>query len=135
MRPPSAGDGLPLPRLTGPITRRVVRHADLGKRIGAQDHRRAMDAPALAVLSTSEDRPTDRIAAGQAVQRICLTATKHGLAVGFLNQPCQVPELRSRLAQRLDGRTAPQAVMRIGRPLGRSTASSRRPVDDVLSAY
>lgn len=93
--------------------------------------------PYLAVLLTAQDTPTDWIGAGMALMRIALSAESAGLALGYLNQPTEVPGLRSRLASLLTPTSAefevPQLVIRLGYPAqGLPPASPRRPVRDVL---
>ena len=48
--------------------------------------------------------------AGQALQRVLLTACRHGLQAGYLNQPLQVASLRPQLAT-LTGGGFPQIVL------------------------
>ena len=67
----------------------------------------------LAVLHTAGDGPVDRLRAGQALQRLLLTATAYGVAVAFLNQPVEVPELRAELRTLLDT-GVPQVLVRLG---------------------
>ncbi|MFG1947113.1 Acg family FMN-binding oxidoreductase [Nonomuraea sp. NPDC048826] len=52
--------------------------------------------PQLVVLTTPGDRPIDWLRAGQALQRVLLTATKHGLSASFLNQPLDLRDMRGR---------------------------------------
>lgn len=74
--------------------------------------------PALAVLSTPHDNPAAWLATGQALMRVLLQATADGLAVGYVNQPTEVPAIRAVLAQQLlalaKGAAEPQLVLRIG---------------------
>ncbi|PSK65129.1 putative NAD(P)H nitroreductase acg [Micromonospora sp. MH33] len=87
--------------------------------------------PLVAVLGSTGNTATDQIVAGQALQRVLLTATDAGLAVSMLSQPVEVPGAREALRLSLGRFGAPQMVMRIGfgQP-GRATP--RRPVDEVL---
>lgn len=69
--------------------------------------------PQLAVLTTPGDGPADWLRAGQALQRVLLTATLLGVSVSFLNQPLDLRDMR--------GRTDPhhrrghaQMIMRFG---------------------
>ena len=98
---------------------------------GASDEALAMDAPVLAILTTPEDSVQDWLRAGQALERVLLVAAGHGLQAGYLNQPCQVDELRPRLAE-LVGPGTPQVVIRAGTAASRVRPSPRRPVADVL---
>ncbi|MET8910452.1 nitroreductase [Micromonospora sp. NPDC004551] len=87
--------------------------------------------PLVAVLGSSGNTTTDQIVAGEALQRVLLTATDAGLAVSMLSQPIEVPAAREALRLSLGRFGTPQMVMRIGfgQP-GRTTP--RRPIDDVL---
>ncbi|KAB1912142.1 nitroreductase [Micromonospora sp. AMSO31t] len=87
--------------------------------------------PLVAVLGSTGNTATDQVVAGQALQRVLLTATDAGLAVSMLSQPIEVPGAREALRLSLGRFGTPQMVMRIGfgQP-GRTTP--RRPVDDVL---
>ena len=71
------------------------------------------------------------LAAGLALQRLLLVATKAGYSTSYLNQPIEVSELRTRLAIELRTAGYPQLLLRVGRG---STVphSPRRPTADVL---
>ena len=87
------------------------------------------EAPQLAVLSTQGNGRDDWLRAGQALQRVLLTATLRGIAASPLTQPL---ETRDAWLVRDSGRTGwPQLILRIGYGLP-VTASPRRPVRDVL---
>ncbi len=52
--------------------------------------------PQLAVLSTASDEPGDWLRAGQALQRVLLTATRNGLATSLLYQPIELNDMEQR---------------------------------------
>ncbi|SCF38184.1 Acg family FMN-binding oxidoreductase [Micromonospora mirobrigensis] len=87
--------------------------------------------PLVAVLGSAGNTATDQIVAGQALQRVLLTATDAGLGVSMMSQPIEVPGAREALRLSLGRFGTPQMVMRIGygQP-GRPTP--RRGVEDVL---
>ena len=86
--------------------------------------------PTIVVLSTSSDGPEAWLRAGQALERVLLTATVRGLATTPMTQPLETPDLRALVSARTPHRTA-QAIVRIG--YGPPSAPSpRRPLDDVL---
>ncbi|MCO1616606.1 Acg family FMN-binding oxidoreductase [Micromonospora tulbaghiae] len=87
--------------------------------------------PLVAVLGSAGNTSADQILAGQALQRVLLTATDAGLSVSMLSQPIEVPAAREALRMSLGRFGTPQMVMRIGygQP-GRATP--RRPVEEVL---
>jgi hypothetical protein len=128
MRPRGTGDGLP----GGPLTRLAVRHVDLGRNTAKKDRRLALDAPVLAVLATPSDTTADWLAAGQALQRMLLTAATHGWQAGFLNQPCQVAELRRELEALLPDGNTPQLIARLGKPERPAKPAPRRAVANVV---
>ncbi|WP_409054961.1 Acg family FMN-binding oxidoreductase [Streptomyces sp. SYP-A7185] len=87
----------------------------------------------LAVLRTAHDRRTDWLRAGQALERVLLVATAHGVRSSLLHQALEWADLRGRL-DRLpaDGRRGhTQMVIRLGYgPEGPVTP--RRAVREVL---
>jgi hypothetical protein len=87
--------------------------------------------PLVAVLGTNGDTVLDQIVAGQALQRILLTATDHKLGVSMLSQPIEVPAAREQLRHGLGRLGCPQMVLRIGygQP---GFPTRRRPVTDVI---
>ncbi|GAA1861174.1 Acg family FMN-binding oxidoreductase [Asanoa iriomotensis] len=87
--------------------------------------------PLVAVLGTATDREADQVTAGQALERVLLTATDAGLAVSMFSQAIEVPTARARLRAALGRQGVPQLVLRIGygQP-GRPTP--RRPVAAVI---
>lgn len=88
--------------------------------------------PQLAVLTTACDKPADWIRAGQALQRVLLTATAHGLSASFLYQSIELRDMRGESAPAWPWRENPQIVIRFG--YGKqSPGAPRRSFDDVLT--
>jgi nitroreductase len=87
--------------------------------------------PTIAVLYTTGDTAHHWLQAGQALERVLLTATVRGLSATPLTQPLEIPELRERLSDPRDGRIVPQVVLRLGYGPA-ATPSRRRPLSDVL---
>jgi len=88
------------------------------------------DSPTIAVLYTTGDSADQWIRAGQALERVLLTATVRGLATTPMTQPLEIPELRDLLTDSAGGNVA-QAILRLGYgPPG--TPSPRRRVDECL---
>ncbi|MFK4145354.1 Acg family FMN-binding oxidoreductase [Streptomyces sp. NPDC004065] len=89
--------------------------------------------PVIAVLSTAHDRRTDWLRAGQALERVLLVATAHGVRASLLHQAMEWPDLRARVGPPSDGlRGHAQMVLRLGYgPEG--AASPRRTVPEVLT--
>lgn len=134
MRPRRAGAGLVVPRLAAPLARLAVSRLNLGGRMAAKDRLLAETAPVVAVLSSGADSRADWLATGQALQAVLLTAATRGVQAGFLNQPCQVPELRLRLRELLGHDGVPQLVLRLGYPTASDAGAPRRPVAAVIDS-
>ncbi|WP_410645067.1 Acg family FMN-binding oxidoreductase [Amycolatopsis sp. lyj-346] len=71
--------------------------------------------PLVVVIGSFDDTRIDRIRAGQAMQRVLLTATAAGLDASFISQPVEVPAVRRELRALLGGGLWPQIVLRLGR--------------------
>jgi hypothetical protein len=86
--------------------------------------------PQLAVLATARDDPADWLRAGQALQRVLLTATVSGLAASFLYQPIELHDMRQSTGW-WPWPECPQIILRLG--YGPTNAGSpKRRVDDIL---
>jgi hypothetical protein len=86
--------------------------------------------PTILVLSTDGDGRPDWLRAGQALQRVLLTATWQNLATTPISQPVELPDVRRLLTDAATGLDA-QMVLRVGygKIAGRSP---RRSVSEVL---
>ncbi|HEX5495225.1 MAG TPA: hypothetical protein VFX70_11695 [Mycobacteriales bacterium] len=83
------------------------------------------------VLGTGADEPVDWLRAGQALQRLLLTATGDGLVATFFSQVVEMPVARRRTARILDAPGHPQAVLRVGYAAASAATTPRRPYPDV----
>ncbi|MFI7065255.1 Acg family FMN-binding oxidoreductase [Kribbella sp. NPDC050124] len=91
--------------------------------------------PSIAVLSTAGDEPADHVAAGLALERVLLVATRRGATASFLNQPLEHDDLRRAVQRTIQGTTRKSGfahmVIRFGR--GRAAATTgRRPTQDFI---
>lgn len=86
--------------------------------------------PLVAVLNSHTDTPLAQLRAGQAMQRVLLTATEAGVSASFLSQPVEVPSTRAALRQLLGGLSHPQVVFRFGYGFT-APATRRRAVEAV----
>lgn len=87
--------------------------------------------PLIAILGAAGDRQIDQIIAGQALQKVLLTAADAGLATSMISQPIEVPAARDQLRRSLGRSGTPQIALRIGfGSPGRPTP--RRDVEDVI---
>ncbi|HEY6311614.1 MAG TPA: hypothetical protein VIY52_12540 [Streptosporangiaceae bacterium] len=83
------------------------------------------------LLTTAADRPADWVNAGQALQRILLTASACGAAVALHSQPLELPWLREFIRTQLSDGACPHLVLRIGL-VTQVAVSVRRDPGDVL---
>jgi hypothetical protein len=88
-------------------------------------------AGVVSLLTTADDRPRDWINAGQALQRILLTASACGVAAALHTQPLELGWLREGIRTQLSDGAYPQLVLRLGAVV-QAAVSVRRPADDVL---
>jgi hypothetical protein len=88
-------------------------------------------AGVVGLLTTSADQPSDWVHAGQALQRVLLTASSCHVAAALHSQPLEIPLLREFIRVHLAGRAYPQMVLRLG-ATSEKGVSVRRPVEDVL---
>jgi hypothetical protein len=86
--------------------------------------------PTIAVLYSAGDGPIDWLRAGQALERVLLTATVRGVATTPITAPTELPELRRLLNPADDIRSA-QVILRLGYgdPV---PATPRRPISEVI---
>lgn len=88
--------------------------------------------PQIALLRTRGDHPLDWLLAGQALERVLLEATRHGLRASFATQALEFPELRWLLRDPQSGPGHVHMVLRLGYgPPG--TPTPRRPLREVLT--
>ncbi|MEU3274962.1 nitroreductase [Saccharomonospora sp. NPDC006951] len=98
---------------------------------GTTRHEREFErAPLVGVLTTSGDTRRHALRAGQAMERVLLTATSAGLNASFLAQPIEIGSAREELRSILGEHEYPQTVLRFGfgYPGG---LTPRRTVDEV----
>ena len=89
------------------------------------------ERPAVVVLTSHLSGRAAEVGAGQALQKVLLTATADGLAASFLSQLVELPGPRERLRRLVRGAQLPQAVLRIGRGFP-VPATPRRPLAEVV---
>lgn len=97
-----------------PISTMVMPSCDLGASIPEYSRQLITKSPAIIVIGTQNDTPRDWLVAGQALQRVILRGQAVGLAASFLNQPIEVPALRSWLGNLLHQTGFPQILLCLG---------------------
>ncbi|MCM4084402.1 Acg family FMN-binding oxidoreductase [Paractinoplanes hotanensis] len=87
--------------------------------------------PLVGILGVAGDQPIDHLTAGQALQKVLLTATDAGLAASMISQPIEVVAARDQLRRSLGRSGFPQMTLRLG--FGHAThPTPRRTVDEVV---
>lgn len=132
MHPRRRGEGLTMPVGVAPIAQLVVRTFDMGNGVGAKDKQLADESPILAVIGTDGDSVKNWLNAGQALEKVLLSAHSKGLQASYLNQPIQVPSLRPKLQNLLGRGGFPQVLLRLGYPAEELPAAPRRTIDEVI---
>jgi nitroreductase len=134
-----AADGVPVDPLAGPpgpderLRRREFSDETTEGGTGSPSRSRHYESdPCVAVLSTAGSSVYDDLRAGQALQRVLLSATDASLLASMYSQPIEEPEARAELAA-LCHRQVPQMVLRLGYGSAH-LPTPRRPANDVLLA-
>lgn len=127
-------DGVPL-RASGfrsePQDEWVLRDFGAGKGRERAPGKDFEHTPLLMALQSYQDGPAEQVQAGQALERVLLTATSLGLSASLLSQPIEVSGVRGELRGVLGNRLAPQAILRVGYGTpGRPTP--RKPLADLI---
>ncbi|MBB3261911.1 nitroreductase [Paraburkholderia bannensis] len=142
IHPRRKGDGMPayaaglgaLLDFATPLAASAMRTFDIGDGVAATHRNLAAGSPLLLCIATGIDDAHAWLAVGEALERVLLVLTSHGLCASYLNQPIESVELRSQLNALLDlpNTAFPQILLRIGHgtPDG---PSPRRPLSDVVS--
>lgn len=86
----------------------------------------------VAVLTTPGDSREEWIATGQALQRVLLHASAHGVSAAFHTQALETDLLREFLRQELFSGRYPQMLMRFGVAFDDGRGLPRRPLTDLL---
>jgi nitroreductase len=111
----------------------AVTHLDLGESEGEKNSKLLNSAPVIAFVATSTDDREARVKAGQAFERLFLSATSEGIAVHPMNQILQVPELKEELTNLLSpADTNLQLMFRLGYAPPEDDRRPRKPVKSVL---
>jgi len=112
-------DGMPgfahrLGSVTSALAPLVVRTFDIGKGQAARDRELAAGSPVLVLLGTERDTVQAWLSVGQALERVLLRARAENVWASFLDQPIELPELRSKLLDTLGLVGFPQFLLRLG---------------------
>jgi hypothetical protein len=129
-------DGLFAPCAGSPAVPRWLRRLFVSgakpETLAAADVRKLQSSAGAIVITSAAERKADWVRAGQVCQRLTLTMTLANIKSAYLNQPIEVPHLRSHLRSSLGLDAAyPQLLVRFGYAAA-MPRSLRRPVEQVL---
>ncbi len=115
----SARDGIPanaigISGFASYVAPLVVRTFDLGDGKAARDQELMQGSPGIVVVSTPFDQEQDWLGCGEALGFALLDAEQLGLKASYLNQPCEVSELRFPLSLFYNVKGQPQLILRFG---------------------
>lgn len=121
------------PWVRAKLAQLAVTWLDLGGATARRDTRILMSAPVFGIVLSRASHRAAWIRAGQAFERICLTATLHGLVLQPVSQIVQVPETRERLQELLPDRGAiALQTFRLGYAEPERDHTPRRPIEEVI---
>ncbi|WP_245666043.1 Acg family FMN-binding oxidoreductase [Actinoplanes subtropicus] len=100
--------GAPLPEPSDLLPQRLFNDR---RRADGQDYE---PEPLIGIVGSPGDLPVDQTVAGQALQRVLLTAVAAGLETSMISQPIEVPAARGQLRRSLGRSGFPQIVVRFG---------------------
>ena len=133
----ATGDGLHGAAMGSPdapdwLGRAFMKIGFSAKRQNRKDSLHIRSSAAVAVFVSDADDARHWVEAGRCYERFALRATALGLRTAYVNQPVEVPALRSQFSAHLGiGARRPDLVVRVGRG-PRMPQSFRRPVEDVI---
>jgi hypothetical protein len=113
----------------------LIRNFDVVGEPGMRLRQTGVERPMVVLIGTDGDTPADRLRAGQAMERVLLTATTHGVATSPLGQAVDLESTRELLRHSIGGFGHIQMIIRVGYPPRDALplpATPRRPVEDVL---
>jgi hypothetical protein len=109
----------------------VIRTFDLGNGKAARDQELMQGSAGIVVVSTPFDQERNWLQCGEALGFALLDAEQLGLKASYLNQPCEVSELRFPLSLFDSVKGQPQLILRFG--YAATVASTpRRPLGEVV---
>jgi len=124
-----AAGSLSIPRVVGKFFMRYLLNANTQSK---KDEKYIRSSSALMVLLSENNDRDSWIRTGRSFERLALCTTSLGIKNAHINQPCEIPELRTKLQELLSvDDLHPQLLLRIGyaQPL---PGSLRRPFSEVI---
>lgn len=120
------------PNLPACISKPIISYFLNGKSQNEGDSKKIYSSSHFILITSKNDTVKDWIITGRYLQRFLLKTTKADIAHAYMNQPCEVPELRAELKKLLTyNNQTPQILLRIGRAT-KTVYSERKAVKDVI---
>lgn len=125
------GDGFGIPGPLAALGPWMIRSFDLGPAQAAHDKELVEKAAGLIAITADDDR-VSLLRAGETLELLLLLLTTAGVQYSFMNQPCEVEQLRRQLWSMLRSERPPQLLVRIGYARAVQRPMPRRDVGNVL---
>jgi hypothetical protein len=98
----------------------------------AADKQKLESSSCFVLFTTSHNTPEEWIMAGRSLERMLLKTTSLNMANGFMNQPCEIPELAARMQAQLPiNHEHPTILIRLGYAQS-MPYSPRKSVEEVI---
>lgn len=130
-------DGISYAALEAPnlpiwITKPIVKGMLNVKKQNQTDRKKIASSSHVVLLTSLENTIVSWVGTGRVLQRLLLLLTQKGIAHAYLNQPCEIPELRQKLQNQLPIKGQnPQILLRIGYAK-QLPYSKRKPIEEVI---
>lgn len=122
------------PWLLAKLSQLASAYLDLGGFAAKRDEDVLMNAPAFGVICSEENDRRSQVRAGQAFERIYLTATALGIRLQPISQIVAVPQTREQLAARFSSRgLTVQQPFRLGYAEAEISHTPRRTLEEVMA--
>ncbi|MFK8271171.1 Acg family FMN-binding oxidoreductase [Capnocytophaga stomatis] len=114
------------------ITKPIVKASLSSKKQNKTDAKKIASSSHIVLLTSTENTVVSWVKTGRILQRFLLLLTQKGIAHAYLNQPCEIPELRQKMQKELPIKgEIPQILLRIG--YAKSLPySKRKSVEEVI---
>ena len=120
------------PNLPKWITKPIIKFLLNSKSQNKTDSKKIDSSSHLLLITSNNDLPETWVKVGIALEHLLLLLTKNGIASAYLNQPCEVENLRKKIIDELSlNDKYPQLLLRIGyaEPI---TYSKRKPIQEII---
>ena len=128
------GEGaLGTPWMMSKLGQLAVTQLPLARQVAQAEAAWLRSAPALALLSTRDDRRIYQVHAGQAYVRIALIAESRDIRNQPFSAPLELPQTRAALGELFGiGARAPQQLFRLGYAEAEGARTARRPLGELM---